>query len=154
MSIAICLAYCFGVSPKRFASATCVGVSVTFLGAVLRVAGATTLDFFSVFRLVHQHPRIDREILVACENLCSRSIHCSGVYPEFDKFRMQPQRKTCHFIVLSEPRIGRCPIVSSFIDGCWGGLFYIFPCLYRSFNSSCKVQVLSCLTYPLYFGVG
>ena len=68
MSIATCIAYCFGVSPKRFASATCVGVSVIFLGAVLRVAGATTLD--CLFGLFARSPiilEIDREILVSCE---------------------------------------------------------------------------------------
>ena len=42
----VSLAYCSGVRPNFLANATCVLVNLTFLGAVERVAGATTFEGF------------------------------------------------------------------------------------------------------------
>jgi len=63
-------------------------VSTIFLGAVLRVAGATTDDFFTVFSEMNAsgkdlaHPRIDALVVLITR----------WTYPTFHKFSVNRQR--------------------------------------------------------------
>ena len=72
-----------------------LALTVIFLGAVLRVAGATTFACrFGCAPLFHQHPRNYRGIFLAYESQLSRSIHqLWGLIPILTSLVCSPSAK-------------------------------------------------------------
>ena len=147
MSIATCLAYCSGVRPNRFASATCVCVNLIFLGAVLRVAGATTLDCRFGCSALHQHPRNYRGIFVAYENQFLVVFTLWGLIPILTSFVCNPSAKLVISSSCPNHVLDAAQLVCSLIDGCWSCNLFFSSCLYRSSHPLVKQVVLELLTY-------
>ena len=126
--------------------ATCVCVSFTFLGATLRVAGATTLACFLGFSASSVSATSSSNLSgkAAASSINSLVVFVTlQINSLLGKFVVQAQCQTCHLIVCTEPSVLLCPILRLWIYSSSFRLFFTFY-LIRFFLKKESSHCLTC----------